>query len=1311
LITKIMWRLFNMKKYIGLFIILICLTSTAFYEALAINQGDGKGKGDQTKYLPKTAADPSSTVLNINNITSWITADGFMPAIVNGSWNGSFPKGVAAGFIYQEGIVWGGQVNDGGTPTLRVGGNTYFPGTTRLTRIVRVRPDWKTADLTDDAANFFLESSSDVTAGQIDQIRAQYQKDWNEWPAQLGAPYENRDGVPGYQPDPQGRTDDPTDTSKHFDIPGIPGASQTIWLSYNDVSAASAYGSPPIGIKVNEVLWAYAISNPLGNVIFKKVDLIYQGLNGTPANSTIDSMYIVQWADPDVGNSTDDFAGCDTTLGLGYCYNSTYNDAIYKSIGSAPPAGGYDFLQGVAQYTGNPADSAIHNLQWVHGYKAVNRVPMSTFVYFAAGGAWSDPTGQQYVGTQQWYSLMRGYQPDAYPLSDPFPTNVTGVTVGGNGTYLLPGDPVTHTGWVDGEVEGAGDRRICLVTGPFTMTRGDTAEIVSALVGGIGADNLSSITVLKFYDNFAQYAYDQLFNLPNIPPPTVAAQPIDGGVILNWDNAKNVISIEQADHKGYNFEGYIVYQLPSSTTDLSNAKRIATYDIADNVTTVFDQQLDISTGAIISKPVVFGTDAGVKRFITIKNDIIRGNVPMVNGTNYYFAVTAYGYNPDPSVPFHILESSPVPLTVVPQIPNPGVKVPGSQGDLAVKHNGVGNGTVTAVVVDPNLTNGHVYKVGTFVQTYYNDASGNWHMLNNVSKKSNKLAPNGTADVSPSTMSFAAVYGQAGGSLDIIGALDLVSPDYDFVDGIKLTLPTNVTINSAEDVTDCYSGSRPNNTEKAVIDNVAHTITWGSQDTTGFGCFSGSATGQRLKFNVTAALPFTINWLVWDDGYGQLAGSGTLVNATGSSTIDSAGSQIVNQYQWNVTDSTLSKVLLDHQTIFGGVDIYAGVIPGPGGSTKGLGSNVGTYAGQIVDGIQYNMSANFSAPTNIGDVLLNGAALSVSNGGVGDPAAHYKDAGGHWDITDFEYFGYDPATVKATLGPAGYAPGAGGSTDVSELSQDYEFRWTGVLADTTIGAVTIQYTQSGGQMATIIGASGYHIADHPLNPSPGSPTPFAVRVPFEVWNIDTNQQINLLFWDRSGNPTASGGKVWNTDNRVYTWTVNTPYVTTAISPLSSDVTNHGTWNTVWYASKFTTGDVIKIVYPNPVIPGVDNWTLTAPAAPSYSNAQAVNDVNMINVFPNPYYGFNSRELTRSQKYVTFSHLPAQATIRIFDLAGKQVRVINKNDPSQFSNWDLNNQNSYPVASGVYVVYIDMPGIGATKILKLAVVQEQQILNVY
>jgi len=105
-------------------------------------------------------------------------------------------------------------------------------------------------------------------------------------------------------------------------------------------------------------------------------------------------------------------------------------------------------------------------------------------------------------------------------------------------------------------------------------------------------------------------------------------------------------------------------------------------------------------------------------------------------------------------------------------------------------------------------------------------------------------------------------------------------------------------------------------------------------------------------------------------------------------------------------------------------------------------------------------------------------------------------------------------------------------------------------------------------------------------------------------------------------------------------------------------------------------------------------------------QAVKDIN---VFPNPYFGFSRLEANRFQKFVTFTHLPERATIRIFTLAGIPVRVIEHDSPSQFERWDLTNQDGIPVASGIYLVHIDTPY--GEKVLKLAIVQEEQILQRY
>lgn len=145
----------------------------------------------------------------------------------------------------------------------------------------------------------------------------------------------------------------------------------------------------------------------------------------------------------------------------------------------------------------------------------------------------------------------------------------------------------------------------------------------------------------------------------------------------------------------------------------------------------------------------------------------------------------------------------------------------------------------------------------------------------------------------------------------------------------------------------------------------------------------------------------------------------------------------------------------------------------------------------------------------------------------------------------------------------------------------------------------------------------------------------------------------------------------------------------------------------YSPNGTGTDQFLIVPTNPLTPN-DVYTFSAPANEN-SVELAKEDVKKINVFPNPYYGVNSEELNKYQRFVTFNHLPAKATLRIFNLAGQLVRTIEKNSNSQFVQWDLLNKSGLPVASGLYIVYIDMPDLGTTKTVKAAIIQEQQILD--
>ncbi len=139
-----------------------------------------------------------------------------------------------------------------------------------------------------------------------------------------------------------------------------------------------------------------------------------------------------------------------------------------------------------------------------------------------------------------------------------------------------------------------------------------------------------------------------------------------------------------------------------------------------------------------------------------------------------------------------------------------------------------------------------------------------------------------------------------------------------------------------------------------------------------------------------------------------------------------------------------------------------------------------------------------------------------------------------------------------------------------------------------------------------------------------------------------------------------------------------------------------------------GEVVKITYANPIVIGTDTYSFSTIAS-AYSSSLAQDQVSEINVFPNPYYGFSSEEINKYNRFVTFNHLPTQANMRIFNLAGVLVRSLEKQDQGQFMYWDLNNEYGLPVASGLYIVYIDMPELGTTKVLKVAIIQEDQVLD--
>jgi hypothetical protein len=1289
-----------MKKQSYLIMLTLCVFSTALFARNTVSQGAIHQTSKTTG--ADEVINPSVTVVNINNMAYWIAKDG--AGTTQGSPNGQqadYPI-FTGGFIYEDGMLWGVKSNEySESEPVRVGGSTYAQGMKAgnvrydaAGNVIgsddptnhhawRVRTDWATADLTRDASNFYgYTSPTAASAEEVQNVKDQYESDWNNWRADLGAPYDDVDNNGSYDP--------------AVDVPGYPGADQTVWTISNDVptivdangdsiqysnTSESLYGADPVGIEMQLTMWAYAYgaSDPLGNSIFKKASITYTGLKASSpiVNPTVlDSVYFTQWSDPDLGTYTDDYVGCDIDLSFGYVYNGNRLDGVFNGVYNlACPAGGYDFLQGPVDNRDIDGDG-----------DSTEYLPMTSFAYFGAGSSISDPDFS-YAGSLQWYNLMEAFLPrPEYPVQIPFTDPTTGEAT----MFALSGDPVTGSGWVDGVILPPGDRRQVMTSGPFKMTKGETADVVLGIAAGIGLDAVSSVSVAKYVDTYAQYAYDQNFSLPSAPTaPSLMATEMDGEIKLDWgSNAAAVSSTEETVSAGFEFEGYNVYQLPSAGAPLSEGRKIGTYDKVNTVQNILDPDVDALTGLVVDVVKQTGTNAGVQRFYSTDYDEIRGR-PMSNGVAYYFAVTAYSYlAANEGSPFKTLESGEARVTVQPHDANPGVT---AYNDVTVTHDGTANASVEVNILNTDYLKDETYEVNFDQQHYYRDLAGVWQ---HASTDSTPRIAGKTVDCSPSTVSASAIASANVGTIDLILTFDLVCPGGAWIDGVQFEFPegfaSNVNswaITGGGNVCSYGSGSGQNceNLDGSWAGDV---LLFGTEATGGgFGAFESS---NVFTVNVNPWFAgdleaLAVGYTVWDDGY-----DGTTVNGEGTSTIAELGFEFKTETHWNLSTASGTSLLTD-QTFVNGSDLY-------GGSSvdNESGLHYNSTAAVTVDGFQVNVNGGYDAPNDFYglDYELNEEVAATDGDAIYDWDSY---AANGWALT---------ARATDTWGA--------GISSVDILQRDIQIRFTGDVVDepTTTAAGVVYYPAkegegSGGSYAWIDGARVGGLENHPDPANPGDGTYFRIKIPFEVWDMEAEggpAQIDITIYDRLQS-YASGDTVYsfNYYNRMYTHFIHLPYKEDGDY---ADIDNNLTWNVVWWDTQFNQGDVVTIQYANPIQTGVDKFSFTMKA----TDVDASNVVEDVNVYPNPYYGFHELEASRTNKFVSFNHLPQTATIKIYSLGGTLVRTIDKaDDGTQFIEWNLKNQYGYPVASGLYIVRIESGG--NEKVLKLALVQETQVLKYY
>ena len=316
----------------------------------------------------------------------------------------------------------------------------------------------------------FVKTGSNLPSGPT---KDKYQKDYEEWPGNEGAPFydSNNDGV----------------YTSGIDKPLYLG-DEVLWCVMNDLDSNRvdfSTASKPVGLEIQTTVYGY--NHPsLNNVLFKKYRIINK------SNLLIDSMYFGYWSDAMLGYPLDNYGGCDTTLKLGYFYNADdYDENHYESY---PPALGYMFVQ-TPYIVSENSDSGMVSGSW---RKSIKNIPLNSFLLGFTFPYWIDDPWQ---GTNPfvWLMLRSNLSSVLFRIAEGLIWNGTGFInpVTNQVTkFVCSGDPVNGEGWYEGEGwpgyhPEKSDRAMTMAVGPITMAPGDTQEVVIAIIAARVQSNLA----------------------------------------------------------------------------------------------------------------------------------------------------------------------------------------------------------------------------------------------------------------------------------------------------------------------------------------------------------------------------------------------------------------------------------------------------------------------------------------------------------------------------------------------------------------------------------------------------------------------------------------------------------------------------------------------------------------------------------------------------------------------------------------------------------------------------------------------------
>lgn len=1339
----------KMNKF--LFTILLSASFIGMSYGEEVKGVNGKKKRSPMKALMENCAPATAeTDLSINNVRARILGGGDMWWDLNNA-KYEVPKGSDKHSMF-SGALWLGGFDEAdqlklAAMTYRRRGNDYWPGPLSDDNTASV--DAETCNQYDTHWLVYREEVAlhkawidckmreDCNVGEkFPGYEGSIPQDIIDWPGNgidgslpnKLAPYieKHPDGIPGfyeYEYDYPGY-----DLDRQFDCQkkevDLLYGDETIWWVYNDkgdVHTETQAGA--LGFEIRAQAFAFASNDEVNNMTFNNYRIINK------STFRLSDTYFGTWFDPDLGNARDDIIGCDISRGLGYCYNADSDDEGPQGYGLNPPAVGFDFFQGpFADYfdgLDNDRDGCVdgvrigdscHDENEVAGIN--ERIIMSGFMYYNNGGSPGVPAETTDPdNAEEFYRYLTIRWKNGNPLVIENPSglaNVNGVngdgyTVNGQGDvtqFAYPGASFDTTGNFEPKIQlpnggwyespaNLADKRGLHTAGPFSLAPGALNFITT---GVVWARNFSSNAIdasvndVIIADDKAQQLFDNCFQILDGPrSPGVEIVALDKELIFKFTDAFSDATIgysqkdpaiaalpgwtgtqiDSADQKkffDYVFEGFQIFQVENEDVSIDQiydtefSRLVAQCDLKNNIDQLvnFNVNQTLLNGALEPQDMtVQAANEGIELSFRFTEDAFsEGDGKLINNNEYYYYVVAYSQNQ-----WNITDPN--------NLSKPSQKEPYLAG------RNIGNGQKPYLAI-PNKVNPR--ENGTVINAQYGDevqitrlnGAGNGGNFLKVSDETrNKIALNflnKEVDYLPGSGPF---------KIQVVDPVNIFDGTFTLAfDEVNDTANWIIT----DDAGKFIAGSENpiSFLGEQIVDTLGISVTFINQESPGGdeeGLYNNGVIGGEVIYEDERLQWLTgvqdlentnpVNWILagatfddggtrdpYDDYSGDLRGFyETFLNGTW------APSSYVSAEQYSAGQSVISPIRHPSSSL---ADV-----------------NLITRSANVDVVITKDQNLWTRCP-----VFELGAVAANNEGGKGPwtlRAGTTMDKGPNGTLvpnpnnstpTGWSYFpGY---AINVETGRRLYMAFGENSFFVGDNGRDMIWNPSANLSDGPENG----FFKLGGQQPIYVFADsvklrnstvldltyqGDVIADFPLMTLMDGLDPAKV----------------LLIQDFS---------------RAFDWT--------SYAMVSSRVFEFSNYNLIPTDVRIE----LRIAHPYRKSQGALNdgnpiyqFNTTGLGAQKQNLSAAQAAMDLIRVVPNPYNGASEFEDSQLDNIVKITNLPPRCDINVYMTNGTLVRSISKDNTLTFVEWDLKNDFNVPIASGIYLVHINNPGVGE-KVLK-------------